>query len=308
MILNEKDLSLRKDFNRTSNGVDEIKAVKIEDENYPESLKKILNAPKILYYRGNFINQAENCFGVVGTRRPSSYGQQVTIQIVGELVDAGLTIVSGMAPGIDTFAHKICVEKKKRTFAVLGTGLDEKSIYPQQNLELSRQIIENGGCLISEFAPGTPGYPSNFAQRNRIISGLSLGVLVIEAKEKSGSLITAGYAKIQKKKLFAVPGPIYVLNSKGPNKLIKEGATLVESAQDILDVLGIETQKFSPKIFVAENNEEQLILDALKEESLYIDKIIEKTKLTPSIVATSLALMEISGKVRSLGGNIYSLN
>ncbi len=293
--------------------MEEIRQISIEDEDYPKSLKKIPNAPKVLYYRGNFINQGDNCFGVVGTRRPSSYGQQATIQIVGELADAGLTIVSGMAPGIDTFAHKICVEKRKRTVAILGTGLDEQSIYPQQNLDLSRKIIETGGCLISEFAPGTPGYPSNFAQRNRIISGLSLGVLVVEAKEKSGSLITAGYAKVQRKKLFAVPGPIYVLNSKGPNKLIKEGATLTESAQDILDVLDIAELRgilrgTTHKKIIAENDEEQLILDALKEESLYIDKIIEKTKLTPSVVATSLALMEISGKVRNLGGNIYALN
>ena len=221
-----------------------------------------------------------------------------------------------MAPGIDTFAHKSCVEKGTRTIAVLGTGLDEKSIYPQQNLNLSRKIIETGGCLISEFSPGTPGYPNNFRQRNRIISALSLGVLVVEAKEKSGSLITAGFAKIQQKKLFAVPGQIFLQNSKGPNKLIKEGATLVESAQDILDVLalsgveglGIIPQKFAKQIFATENIQENLVLQALKEESLYIDKIIEKTKLNASIVATTLALMEISGKIRSLGGNTYSLS
>lgn len=286
--------------------MEDIREITIEDKDYPESLKKIPNAPKVLYYRGKFIRD-ELYFGIVGTRRPSAYGQQVTLQIAGELSDAGLTIISGMAPGIDTFAHKICVEKGKRTVAVLGTGLDEKSIYPQQNLELSRKIIENGGCLISEFAPGTPGYPSNFSERNRIISGLSLGILAIEAKEKSGSLITARYAKLQHKALFAVPGQIYTLNAKGPNKLIKEGATLTESAQDILDVLGIEPQKIQKEFFV-ENNEERLILDALKEESLYIDNIIEKTKLSPSTVSTNLALMEISGKIRNLGGNVYSLN
>src|SRR3989344_5642795 len=216
--------------------MDDIKQISISDENYPEPLKKITDAPKVLYYRGNFVKN-ESCFGIVGTRRPSDYGQQATLQIAEELASAGLIIVSGMAPGIDTFAHKSCVEKGTRTIAVLGTGLDEKSIYPQQNLNLSRKIIETGGCLISEFSPGTPGYPNNFRQRNRIISALSLGVLVVEAKEKSGSLITAGFAKIQQKKLFAVPGQIYTLNAKGPNSLIKEGATLVESAKDILDVL-----------------------------------------------------------------------
>jgi|SRR3989344_5698217 len=287
--------------------MEEVKIVKIEDKNYPESLKKISGAPKVLYYRGALPSSAP-CIAVVGTRRPSDYGQQATLKIAGELADDGFVIVSGMAPGIDTFAHTICVEKNRRTIAVLGTGIDEKSIYPQQNLELSRKIIATGGCLISEFKPGTPGYPNNFRQRNRIISALSLGVLVVEAKEKSGSLITAGFAKLQNKKLFAVPGSIYTLNASGPNKLIKEGATLVESAQDILDVLGIEPQKFAKQIFAAGNKEENLVLQTLQEGSLYIDKIIEKTKLSAPAAASTLALMEISGKIRHLGGNVYSLN
>src|SRR3989344_1345840 len=288
--------------------MEDIKEIKIEEKQYPKLLKEIPDAPKILYYRGILPQENESCIGVVGTRRPSDYGQQATLQITGDLADVGLVIVSGMAPGIDTFAHKICVEKGARTIAVLGTGLDEKSIYPQSNLALSRKIIETKGCLISEFKPGTPGYPNNFRQRNRIVSALSLGVVVVEAKEKSGSLITARYAKLQHKKLFAVPGSIYTLNSKGPNKLIKEGATLVESAKDILDVLEIEPQKFTKQIFAGENAEESLVLQALKEEALHIDHIIKKTKLSPSSAATTLALMEISGKVRNLGGNTYSLN
>src|SRR3989338_5555675 len=290
--------------------MEEVKIVKIEDKNYPESLKKISGAPKVLYYRGALPSSAP-CIAVVGTRRPSDYGQQATLKIAGELADDGFVIVSGMAPGIDTFAHTICVEKNRRTIAVLGTGIDEKSIYPQQNLELSRKIIATGGCLISEFKPGTPGYPNNFRQRNRIISALSLGVLVVEAKEKSGSLITAGFAKLQNKKLFAVPGSIYTLNASGPNKLIKEGATLVESAQDILDVLEIEpqtAQHVEPFAANAENLPEIAILTALKEGSLYIDTIIEKTKLSAPATASTLALMEISGKIRHLGGNVYSLN
>ena len=286
--------------------MEDIQEISINDKSYPELLKKIPDAPKVLYYRGS-LPKNENCFGIVGTRRPSLYGQQATLQITGELVDAGLVIVSGMAPGIDTFAHKICIEKKKITIAVLGTGLDEKSIYPQQNLELSRKIIENHGCLISELPPGTHGSVFSFPKRNRIISALSLGVLVVEAKQKSGSLITANYAIKQKKKLFAVPGQIFSLNSQGPNKLIKEGATLVESSKDILDVLGVEAEKVSQKIFASENMQEQLIFAALKEEALYIDKIIEKTKLNASLVVTSLALMEISGKIRNLGGNVYTI-
>src|SRR3989344_8032825 len=130
--------------------MEEIKETSIEDEHYPELLKKISDAPKILYYKGALPQKSEMCIGVVGTRRPSPYGQQATLQIAGELADAGLVIISGMAPGIDTFAHKICVEKNRPTVAVLGTGLDEKSIYPQINLLLSRKIIETSGCLISE--------------------------------------------------------------------------------------------------------------------------------------------------------------
>ncbi len=288
--------------------MDEIRQALIEDKNYPESLKKIPNAPKVLYYRGNFeIVCADNCFAIVGTRRPSPYGQQATLQIAGELADEGLTIVSGMAPGIDTFAHQACVERGKKTVAVLGTGLDKESIYPQQNLQLAKKIIENGGCLVSELPPGTHGSKFSFPKRNRIISGLSLGVLVIEAKEKSGSLITVKYAKEQRKKLFATPGQIFSSNSKGPNKLIKEGAKLVEGANDILEELGFSQQKIQ-KEFFAENQEEHLILMVLKEESLYIDRIIEKTKLNARVVATKLALLEISGRIRNLGGNVYAIS
>lgn len=287
----------------------EIKEIKIEDADYPESLKKIPDAPKALYYRGILPTNDEQCFGIVGTRHPSPYGQQTTLQITGELAETGLTVVSGMAPGIDTFAHKACVERGKRTIAVLGTGLDEESIYPQSNLELSRKIIETGGCLLSELPSGTHGSTFTFPKRNRIVSGLSLGILVVEAKEKSGSLITARYATQHHKKLFAIPGPISSLNSQGPNKLIKNGARLVESANDILEELNIQKPfgKARGRQLTAENNEEQLILQTLQEEPLYIDAIIESTKLNASVVGSTLALMEISGKIRNLGGNVYAI-
>jgi len=287
--------------------MDEIKFIKIEDKEYPEELEKIKDAPKVLYYKGILPSANEKCIAIVGTRRYSPYGQQVALKISGELADAGITIVSGLAPGIDTFSHRAAVEKRKRTIAVLGTGLDEKSIYPQTNLDLSRKIIEHGGCLISELPEGTPGSKFSFPRRNRIISGLSSAVLVIEAKEKSGSLITADCAIKQNKKLFAVPGQIYSSNSAGPNGLIKNGAKLVENANDILQELGFENIGAKNEI-EAENNEEKLILDALQYEPLHVDKIIEITKLNASAVATTLALMEISGKIRSLRANTYSLN
>ena len=288
--------------------MNDIKVTKIEDKEYPEELKKIKDAPKVLYYRGTLPNTEEKCIAIVGTRRYSPYGQQVALKISGELADVGLTIVSGLAPGIDTFSHRAVVEKKKRTIAVLGTGLDEKSIYPQTNLDLSKKIIEYGGCLISELPEGTPGSKFSFPRRNRIISGLSLAVLVIEAKEKSGSLITADYATKQSKKLLAIPGQIYSQNSAGPNKLIKNGAKLITSTADILKELGLQQPEIIKNSIEAECEEEKIIMDALKDEPLQVDKIIEKTKLSASVVSSTLALMEISGKIRNLRANTYSLN
>jgi len=291
--------------------MEEIKFVKIEDKEYPKELKKIKDAPRILYYKGILPSPKEKCFAIVGTRRCSAYGQQVTLKIAGQLAEAGLIIVSGLAPGIDTLAHQAVVEKKRRTIAVLGSGLDEKSIYPRTNLGLARKIIEYGGCLISELPAKTPGSKFSFPRRNRIISGLSLGVLIIEAKEGSGSLITAEYAKKQNKKLMAIPGPIYSQNATGPNKLIKNGAILITNYTDILDELKLPLKNLSAGVESKINHktkEEGLIIMSLKDQPLQIDKIIEKTGLSASLVVSTLALMEISGKIRNLGGGIYSLN
>jgi len=284
----------------------EIKTISIEDKNYPKLLKEIKDPPKILYYLGELKPQ-ENCFAIVGTRRYSPYGKQVALEIAGDLAEAGLTIVSGLAPGIDTFAHTATIERNKRTIAVLGTGLDEKSIYPQSNLKLAQKILETGGCLISEYPPGTSGAKFTFPQRNRIISGLSRGILVVEAKEKSGALITASFAFSQKRKIFAVPGPIYSSNSKGCHYLIKKGAKLVENANDILQELNLLC--LTPGIKQSgENEEENFILDALKEGALYIDEIIKRTKLPAATVASTLAILEIKGKEKNLGGNIYAIS
>ncbi|MDO8663285.1 MAG: DNA-processing protein DprA [Candidatus Wildermuthbacteria bacterium] len=287
--------------------MDNIKEISIGEANYPKLLGEIKNPPKVLYYRGEIL-PAENYFAVVGTRMYSPYGKQVAIEIAGDLAEAGLTIVSGLAPGIDTFAHQVTVERKGRTIAVLGTGVDEKSIYPQSNLKLAEKILETGGCIISEYPPGTRGTQFTFPQRNRIISGLSLGVLVIEAKQKSGALITADYAKKQGRKIFAVPGPIHALNSRGPHYLIKNGAELVENANDILEELNLPQKQTRNVLVGFENKEEGLVINALKEGALDSDKIIEKTKLSASTVASALAILEIKAKVRNLGGNIYAIN
>ena len=286
--------------------MDEIKTINIQDKNYPKLLKEIKDPPEILYVRGEILPD-DSFFAVVGTRMASSYGKQVALEIAGDLAEAGLTIVSGMAPGIDTFCHQATLERKGRTIAVLGTGLDEKSIYPQSNLKLAKKILETGGCLISEYPPGTPGSKFTFPNRNRIISGLSLGVLVVEAKQKSGALITAHHAFEQKRKVFAIPGSIHSLNSKGCHYLIKKGAKLVENANDILKELNLP-ELTSPGLMRGETEEENLILGVLKEGVLDIDKIIEKTKLSAATVASTLAVLEIKGKVRNLGGNTYAIN
>lgn len=294
---------------------EEINSITIEDKNYPESLKKIKDPPKALYLKGR-LEPEESRFAMVGARLCSAYGKQTALEIAGKLAEAGLTIVSGLAPGIDTFVHEAVLERIRlrppgfggRAIAVLGTGLDKKSIYPQSNLKLAERILETGGCLISEYPPGTQGARFTFPRRNRIISGLSIGMLVIEAKEKSGALITAGFAREQKRKVFAVPGSIYSLNSKGCNGLIKTGAKLVESADDILEELNLSRSSGGKgNHLTGENAEENLILEALREGPSYIDKIIGETKLSAAETAGSLAVLEIKGKVRNLGGNVFAL-
>ena len=286
--------------------MEEIKKIEIGDKKYPELLREIENPPKILYLRGDFFPN-KPCFAIVGTRRCSSYGKQVAFEISQDLAAAGLIIVSGMAPGIDTWVHKGALETKGITIAVLGTGVNEGSIYPQENLKLARKIVKEGGALISEYAPGTHGSKITFPQRNRIISGLSFGVLVVEAKKRSGALITAHWARKQKRKIFAIPGPVHALNSWGPNYLIKEGAKLVTSAEDILKELRLQKLKFKKKEIRGKSEEEELIIEALKEGPLYIDKIIEKTKFEAKKVIGILTTMEIKGKIKNLGGNIFGL-
>lgn len=283
-----------------------IKKISIEDKNYPKLLKKIKNPPKEIYFMGE-ISSEEKCIAIVGTRVPSSYGKEVAYKLASEISQAGFTVVSGFAPGIDTICHQACVELKKRTIAVLGTGLDKKFIYPKSNLKLIDKILETGGCLISEFPPKTPGSKFSFPNRNRIISGLSLGVVVVEAKMKSGALITAEYAFLQKRKVFAVPGSIFSQTSKGCHFLLKKGAKLVEGIEDILRELKMEREiEEKEEIFEGER-EEILILKALKEGALSLDKIVEKTKLPATKVLTLIPILEIQGKIKNLGGEIFSL-
>jgi len=282
-----------------------IKTISIEDANYPLLLKKIPNPPKILYYLGE-MKKEENCIAIVGARRCTSYGKEAASKIAGELVENNITVVSGYAPGIDTFAHLKAIEKGKRTIAVLGTGLDKKVIYPRSNARIMEKILACNGCLMSEYPPETRGTKFTFPQRNRIIAGLCLGTVVVEAKEKSGSLITANFARQYKRKVFAVPGSIFSQNSKGTHYLIKQQAILIESGYDILKEFKFSITQSFEKIDGA-NKEETMILKILESGASSVEKIIEKTGLSPATVAATLAILEIKNKIKTLGENIYTL-
>ena len=212
-----------------------IEEIFIEDKEYPEQLKNIYDPPLKLYVLGNKEILNQKGIAIVGTRKATEYGKKVAFQFAKELCGKGINIISGLAVGIDTYAHMGAIQPKctGKTIAVLGSGLDE--IYPKENIDLAKQIIKSGGCIISEYPIGTKPENLNFPQRNRIISGLSEGVLVVEASEKSGSLITADFALEHGREVFAVPGNIYSNVSRGTNNLIKQGAKLVDNYMDIIN-------------------------------------------------------------------------
>ena len=215
-----------------------IRHINEVDTEFPNCLRTIPSRPKELYLRGN-LNLAAPCVAIVGSRIPSAYGKQVCQDIAAGLARAGVCIVSGMAPGIDTISHKTALECGGLTIGVIGTGLDEDSFFPKPNLDLAQKIVDTGGCLISEYPAGFKATHYSFPQRNRIIAGLSLAVIVVEAREKSGSLLTAEWGRKQHKLVFSVPGSIYSANSKGCNWLLKNGASACDSALDVLTALGI---------------------------------------------------------------------
>ncbi|MBU0598170.1 DNA-processing protein DprA [Patescibacteria group bacterium] len=285
-----------------------IQVITIKHANYPHLLKQIHLPPALLYVKGQWPVDSEYSLAVVGTRKTSSYGRQAVLEITSELSKAGLTIISGLALGIDALAHQAALEAGGITIAVLGCGLD--IIYPATNRQLSEKILREKGALISEYPPGTQPLKYHFPARNRIISGLSKGVLVIEGGQDSGSLITANFALEQNREVFAVPGNIFSQSSRGPNKLIKMGASVVTSANDILQALNIEqAQQFKTnKKIIPASQEEKIILEYLSSEALHIDEIIKSSKLKSSIVNSCLTMLEMKGFVRNLGGAYYVLS
>jgi len=286
-----------------------IKILILEDKNYPKLLSEIYCPPPLLYYKGSVENINEFCLGVVGSRKYTAYGKQITEQIVKDLSRNNLTIVSGLALGIDSIAHSSVLEVNGKTIAVLGTGIDRKSIYPYSNIYLADKIIDSGGAIISEFPIKTPPLRFNFPQRNRIISGLSLGTLVVEAAEKSGALITANYALEQNREVFAVPGNVYSSVSIGTNNLIKSGAIPTTNAEDIIKTLDLNqiTNYIENKKIIPDSPEEEKILKYINHEPIHINDIARVLNINITIINSTLAIMEMKGMVKNLGNMQYVL-
>lgn len=287
---------------------EKVQVITINDENYPKLLKQIYDPPALLYYKGTLPTD-EFLLGVVGTRKISPYGRQVVEAIVAPLAKTGLTIVSGLALGIDAAAHEVTVREGGKTVAVLGSGLAEECLYPSSHRYLANQIMEHG-CLLSEYPLRMPPLQYNFPVRNRIIAGLSLGVLVIEATEDSGSLITARHALEQNREVFAVPGNIFQETAFGPNNLIKMGAKVTLSPEDILETLNLKELKttLETREIVPETPTEAKILEHLNREPIHIDQLVAQSGLETSLISSTLTLMEMKGMVRHLGGMQYVLS
>lgn len=269
---------------------------------YPALLKEIPDAPQTLYVRGNVANLTTNrlpIIAVVGTRKPTAYGVQAIYSLVSKLAGKSI-IVSGLAYGIDACAHENALKGGGITWAVLGTGLDDKSIYPKKNLKLAHKILEIGGLLISEQVVGTPALPHHFPLRNRIIAGLSEKVVIIEAPESSGALITAKLALDYNREVLAVPGSIFSEMSLGPNKLISDGAVVVKNAQDILDV-SYEVQE------VDLTDVGSLVYKTLMIVPKHLDEIIRETGLPINEVSSMLTILEMRGLVKNVKGKFIKL-
>ncbi len=281
-----------------------IKILTWNDQDYPHYLKEIADPPPVLYLRGDIQARDQWAVAVVGTRRCTSYGKHVAHQLVGDLARSGATIVSGMARGIDGVAHRAALEAGGRTLAVLGSGISQ--VYPPEHRTLAQQI-SSSGALLSDFAPNTPPEAGNFPRRNRIISGLSLGVLVVEAGRKSGALITADYALEQGRDVFAVPGGINARTSLGTNRLIQEGATMVLSAKDILEELNMTmvAEKVATQLALPATHEEAILLQLLSDQPCHVDELSRNSGLGVAQVTSALTMMELKGMARQMDRMSY---
>lgn len=291
-----------------------IDIITLDDELYPPLLRRINSPPSLLFVRGDARVLSLPQIGIVGTRKPSNYGKRVAVDFGFRIASLGLVVTSGLALGIDGAAHKGALRAERPTVAVLPTGCEQ--IYPPEHRRLAQDILDKGGTLVSELPPGTSPRRQNFPARNRIISGLSLGVLVVEAPERSGALITASHAIEQNRELFAVPARIDEVNSKGTLRLIQKGAKLVTSVQDILEELPPFSTLAEIRVRRAEtsgeredlNADERRIREALASDTLDLSTIAKKTELPVQRVASLLLRLQLRGVVSALPGSRYELN
>ncbi len=304
-----------------------VSFITLGDKEYPELLKQTDKPPFVLYLKGTY--HYDNTYyhsgtiAVVGTRRITNYGREVTEMLTSELVARGFTIVSGLAMGVDAVAHQTTINAGGKTIAVLGCGVD--CVTPAENLNLYDEIIEKGGCIISELPLGHPPNKGSFPKRNRIVAGLSIGVLVTEGAEDSGALITAKFALSFGRRVFAVPGPITSQLSKAPYKLIQKGAILVTRVEDIMQELKFEVRnplrpelgarakletnsKFKISKPAGSTKEEQKILEILQNEPLHFDEIVRRSGFDSSQLGSLLSLMEIKGLIKNLNSGSFSIN
>jgi DNA processing protein len=285
----------------------DVKALSPDDPLFPPRLREVYDCPIMIYVRGTVIREDECAVAVVGTRHPSVYGRQAAEEITKELARNKVTIVSGLAAGIDAVAHRATLDAGGRTIAVCGCGLD--MVYPSNHATLARQVMEHG-ALVSEFPLGTRPKAEHFPQRNRIISGMSLGVLVVEAGEESGALLTTNRALEQNRDVFAIPGSIFSPLSVGTNYLIQQGAKLIRNCEDILEELNLNMvpHQLEMRELVAPTDTEAQVLMHLTKEATHIDALCRISGLPTPTVTSTLAMLELKGLARQVGGMNYILN
>ncbi len=307
-VINLKELE---DFHKKINPEAEFSILEREKieiilkTDFPRLLQETPFPPELIYMKGNLPDESLIHLSVVGTRRCSTYGKEACEKIVSELAEYKIVIVSGLAIGIDAISHKTAISNNMKTIAVLGSGLSDEVLYPRQNLQLSKEIVEHGGCVISEYPYAMKAGLHTFPQRNRIVAGLSKGIFVVEAPEKSGALITANFAIDYNREVFALPGSIFSENSKGTNNLMKSGAVPVTSSEDILRALGFEIET-AEKEKISLYPLEEKIISALT-EPMPRDELIRKTGLTAKEINPALSFLEIRGIIKEAGGEIYKL-
>ena len=275
---------------------------------YPDKLRNIPSPPKVLFYLGDNLEALldQPAVGVVGSRRVTPYGRLITEQLAGELAKQGVVIISGLALGVDAIAHKAALDAGGKTIAVMPCGLDR--IYPSTNRQLGLRILEQGGVLVSEYPEDTDARRENFIARNRIVSGLSDGLLITEAAQKSGTLHTANFALEQGREVMAVPGNITSPLSTGTNNLIKAGAAPITETKDVLHVLHLESSAPVQQELIAASEEEHIILTLLRQGVAEANALLIQSKLEPAVFNQTLTMLEITGKVKPAGNGNWVLS